>query len=253
MVRTLIAILSLSLAGTPAGGDPPANGTEVLQRMHDAYAGKWYKTLSFVQKTTYPDARVETWYEAAAIPGKLRIDVAPIDSMKTILFRSDSIYQYDQGKIRLARPMIHPLMVLGFDVYAQPVAESVAKLSSLGFDLSRVREDTWKGRKNWVVGTVSPDSLTREFWVDQERLVFTRMVQSAPRKSAPGKNDIAEIQFNEYEKLGGGWIAVQVAFYNNGERVQTEQYADVKADPVLEAGLFEPGEWTRPGWVGNQR
>ena len=55
--------------------------------MHDAYAGKWYKTLSFVQKTSYPDARVETWYEAAEIPGKLRIDVAPIDSMKTILFR----------------------------------------------------------------------------------------------------------------------------------------------------------------------
>ncbi len=243
MVLSLIALLSLT-----AGG-PPANGTEVLQRMHDAYAGKWYKTLSFVQKTTYPDARVETWYEAAEIPGKLRIDVAPIDSMKTILFRADSIYQYDLGTIKLARPMIHPLMVLGFDVYAQPVDVSATKLAALGFDLSKVREDTWKGRKNWVVGTVSPDSLTREFWVDQERLVFTRMVQSAPRKSAPGKNDIAEIQFNEYEKLGGGWIAVQVAFYNNGERVQTEQYADVKADPVLEPGLFEPGKWMKPGWV----
>jgi len=243
VVLSLIAFMSL------AAGGPPANGTEVLQRMHDAYAGKWYKTLSFVQKTTYPDARIETWYEAAEIPGKLRIDVAPIDSMKTILFRSDSIYQYDVGKIKLARPMIHPLMVLGFDVYAQPVDVSASKLASLGFDLSKVREDTWKGRKNWVVGTVSPDSLTREFWVDQERLVFTRMVQSAPRKASPGKNDIAEIQFNEYEKLGGGWIAIQVAFYNNGERVQTEQYADVKADPVLEAGLFEPGAWTKPGWV----
>ena len=99
VVRSLIALLSLSLAGAPVAGGPPANGTEVLQRMYDAYAGKWYKTLTFVQKTSYPDARVETWYEAAEIPGKLRIDVAPLDSMKTILFRSDSIYQYDQGKI----------------------------------------------------------------------------------------------------------------------------------------------------------
>ena len=249
MVRSLIALLSLSLAGAPATGGPPSDGTEVLQQMYNAYAGKWYKTLTFVQKTSYPDARVETWYEAAAIPGKLRIDVAPLDSMKTILFRADSIYQYDQGAIKIARPMIHPLMVLGFDVYAQPVAETAAKLTALGFDLTGVREETWQGRKNWVVGTIKADSLSREFWVDQERLVFVRMIQSAPRKGAPGKQDIGEIQFNRYEKLGGGWIALEVAFYNNGERVQMEEYADVKVDPLLEPGLFEPGEWKRPGWV----
>ncbi len=249
MVRSLIAIMSLGFATVSVPAGPPANGTEVLQRMYDAYAGKWYKTLTFVQKTSYPDARVETWYEAAAIPGKLRIDVAPLDSMKTILFRSDSIYQYDQGKIKLSREMIHPLMVLGFDVYAQPVSESAAKLKTLGFDLNGVREDTWQGRKCWVVGTIKPDSLSREFWVDQERLVFVRMIQSGPRKDNPGKQDIGEIQFNKYERLGGGWIAIEVAFYHNGERVQMEEYTDVKADPVLEAGLFEPGPWKAPAWV----
>ena len=44
--------------------------------------------------------------------------------------------------------MIHPLMVLGFDVYAQPVSQSAAKLTSLGFDLGNVRQDTWQGRKD---------------------------------------------------------------------------------------------------------
>lgn len=249
MVWSLVALLSLGVTAAPIPVGPPANGTEVLQRMYDAYAGKWYKTLTFVQKTSYPDARVETWYEAAEIPGKLRIDVAPLDSMKTILFRSDSIYQYDMGKIKTSQAMIHPLMVLGFDVYAQPVSESASKLTSLGFDLSVVREDTWQGRKNWVVGRIKPDSLSREFWIDQERLVFTRMVQGAPRKGAQGKQNIGEIQFNRYEKLAGGWIAIEVAFYNNGERVQMEEYADVKANPVLEAGLFEPGEWKKPGWI----
>lgn len=248
MVAALFASLVLASAPGPQR-TPPENGTAVLQRMYDAYAGKWYKTLTFVQKTSYPDARVETWYEAATVPGKLRIDVAPLDSMKTIIFRSDSIYQYDQGKIKVAQPMVHPLMVLGFDVYAQPVEQTVAKLESLGFDLSRVREDTWQGRKSWVVGTISPDTLSREFWVDQERLVFVRMVQSAPRKNQPGKQTIAEIQFNDYQKLGGGWIAAEVAFYNNGERVQMEQYSNIKADPALEPGLFEPGPWKAPAWV----
>ena len=146
--------------------------------------------------------------------------------------------------------MIHPLMVLGFDVYAQPVRESAAKLTSLGFDLGKRTGGHMAGSEEhgwWAA--IKPDSLSREFWVDQERLVFVRMMQSAPRKDAPGKQNIGEIQFNKYEKLGGGWIAIEVAFYNNGERVQMEEYADVKADPVLEAGLFEPGPWKRPSWV----
>jgi hypothetical protein len=46
----------------------PARGTELLQRMHDAYAGKWPRTITFVQKTTItrPNGVVDTstWYEA---------------------------------------------------------------------------------------------------------------------------------------------------------------------------------------------
>jgi hypothetical protein len=47
--------------------------------MHDRYNSIWYDTLTFVQKcTTYNTdgtTRVETWYEAALLPGKLRIDI----------------------------------------------------------------------------------------------------------------------------------------------------------------------------------
>jgi hypothetical protein len=241
-------MLLLGLTAAPPSG-PPANGTELLQRMHDAYAGKWYKTLTFVQKTSFPDGRTETWYEAAAIPGRLRIDVAPLDSQKTILFRADSIYQYENGEIKQSQAMIHPLMVLGFDVYAEPVSETAAKLTALGFDLGPVREDTWQGRKVWVVGMIKPDSLSREFWVDQERLLFVRMMQSAPRPNVPGKQNSGEIQFNQYQKAGDGWVAAEVAFFHNGERVQMEEYHDIKADPPLEPGLFDPGPWKRPAWV----
>jgi len=49
--------------------------------MHDRYAKTWYDTLTFTQKsTTYnPDGttKIETWYEAALLPGKLRIDIGP--------------------------------------------------------------------------------------------------------------------------------------------------------------------------------
>jgi hypothetical protein len=146
--------------------------------------------------------------------------------------------------------MVHPLLVLGFDVYAQAPEVTVGKLRDLGFDLSKLRADTWQGRKAWIVGSVAGDTLAREFWVDQEHLLFVRMVQLAPRGAqAPGKRTVGEIHFNRYERLGGGWIAAEVAFFNNGEKVQMEEYRDIVADPPLPAGLFEPGTWSRPGWV----
>jgi hypothetical protein len=234
--------------------DPPADGAEVIRRMHARYDGAWYRTVTFVQKTSYPDGRSETWYEAAEVPGKLRIDVAPLDSMNTILFRGDSVYQYQRGRLLPGQPMTHPLMVLGFDVYAQPPAVTIGELRELGFDLSRVREDQWQGRKHWVIGAVDADSLTREFWVEQERLLFTRLVQMAPRGAGqPGKRTVAEIHFNRWQPLGRGWIAPEVVFLNNGEKVQMEEYRDIVADPALPAGLFEPAAWQRPAWVTGAR
>src|SRR2546429_230918 len=41
----------------------------------------WYKTATFVQKTTNIDKdgnkKIETWYEAMSLPGSLRIDFTP--------------------------------------------------------------------------------------------------------------------------------------------------------------------------------
>ena len=83
---------------TPPG--PPKNGEELIREMHQRYAGKWYSTLTFIQKTTQASGTVETWYEALHLPGFLRIDIAPLDSGKAIIFRNDSIYQLNQGKIQ---------------------------------------------------------------------------------------------------------------------------------------------------------
>ncbi len=76
---------------------PPKDGVELIGQMRERYLGKWYRTLTFVQKTTLPDGKVETWYEAAELPGKLRIDIAPLEGKNTLLFRNDSIYEFKAG------------------------------------------------------------------------------------------------------------------------------------------------------------
>ncbi len=246
MLVSLFCLAALAAASSPAGpAEPPKDGEEVLALMRERYLGKWYRTLTFVQKTTLADGKVETWYEAAELPGKLRIDIAPLEGKNTLLFRNDSLYEFKGGKLTESHPMIHPLMVLGFDVYAQTVETTVRQLRSLGFDLAKLHEATWQGRPAYVVGAAAGDSVTRQFWIDKERLYFVRMVE-------PGKQDPSarvETLFNKYIPMGQGWLETEVRFMVNGETKMLEEYSEPKAGVTLDPAIFEPSRWVPPGWV----
>jgi hypothetical protein len=217
--------------------------------MRDRYVGKWYKTLTFVQKTTLPDGKIETWYEALELPGKLRIDIAPLDSGKTLLFRNDSLYVFEQKKLKASQTLVHPLMVLGFDVYQAPVAETVRKLQGLKFDLSKVHQTTWRGRPTYVVGAAPGDTTSPQFWVDAERLYFVRSLEPSKKDSSV----INETIFDKYIPLGGGWLEMEVLFLANGKQRIKEEYTDPKANVKLDPTIFDPSVWKAPGWVGPGR
>jgi hypothetical protein len=241
----VVAAISSVPAVDAASVYPPKNGEELIALMRNKYAGKWYRTLTFVQKTTLPDGRIETWYEALELPGKLRIDVAPLDSMKTLLFRNDSLYIFEQGKLKASQAFVHPLMVLGFDVYQEPVTKTVAKLRGLKFDLSKLRETTWQGRPTYIVGAEPGDTSSPQFWIDKERLYFVRSFE--PSKKTPSV--INETRFDKYIPLGGGWLEMEVLFLTNGKQQVREEYSDPKANVKLDPAIFDPSSWKAPGWV----
>jgi hypothetical protein len=218
------------------GAASPATGREVLKAMHDRYAGKWYRTLAFVQYNTQtgPDGGTthSVWREYLALPGRLRIEP---DSGPGRLFAHDSQFVVASDGAPQATPFIHPLMVLGFDVYFDSVARTVARLERLGFDLATVHDDTWDGRPVYVVGAKPGDGHTRQFWVDQQRLVCVRMLE-------PGRRDTAstsDIRFNKYRPLARGWIAVEMAFLVDGRPRWLEEYRAIEGDLPLGDTLFD--------------
>jgi hypothetical protein len=213
--------------------------------MRDRYSGKWYRTLTFTQKTTLPDGKVETWYEALDLPGKLRIDIAPLASRRTILFRNDSVYEFDAGKLKDSKPLVHPLMVLGFDVYGAPVAETIKKLKGLNYDLSKLHQTTWKGRPTYVVGAETGDTVSPQFWIDVERLYFVRSLEPS-KKNPQVMNDI---RFEKYVPLASGWLETEVLFLSNGKQQVKEEYSNPKANVQLDPAIFEPSAWKAPGWI----
>src|ERR1043166_2071662 len=150
-MRYFISLVCLILVIAPAAFGAKITTTEQLvQAMQKKYARSWYKTATFVQKTTNYDkngtSKVETWYEALSVPGSLRIDFTPTKEGNGILFTNSQVYSFKNGKVDNNRPFVHPLMILGFDIYRRPPAEVLETLKNLRFDLSVLREDTWQDR-----------------------------------------------------------------------------------------------------------
>ncbi|HMH44977.1 MAG TPA: hypothetical protein VK557_15925 [Pyrinomonadaceae bacterium] len=221
---------------------------QLVQAMQQKYAKSWYKTATFVQKTTNIDKdgnkKVETWYEAMSLPGSLRIDFTPTKDGNGILLTNSQIYVFKSGKVDANRPYVHPLMVLGFDIYRSPQTDVIEKLKGLKFDLSIFREDTWQGRPVYVVGAKAGDLHSQQFWIDQKNLYFVRMIR-------PGGEDGAqtqETQFNKYQKLGGGWMSPEVIFSVDGKVVTTEEYSELRADVPLDPKLFDPQYFAIVHW-----
>lgn len=238
-VLAIIAAFCVSaIAATP--------GENVLRKMHDKYAGKWYKTLTFVQKTIYhkPDGstdRIETWYEAMSVPGRLRIDVAGTPNNDGQIFADGKIYSFRDGKAMPGRPLVHPLLVLGFDIYQQPIEKSIEQVKSVGIDLTQVHETKWQGRDVYVVGTAAKDDMTKtQVWIDKQNLYFVRLIQLV----GPERKIVRETQFNKYYKSGGGWVAPEVLFFTDGKLTLTEEYSEVRTNVALNDDLWNPEKWT---------
>ncbi len=247
LVPALLLLAVATPLPRPAAEPKPATGADVIRFMHDKYDGKWYRTATFTQRTIRPDAPAETWYEALSVPGSLRIDISPLTGRNVLLFRSDSIYRYAEGELKLSRAFVHPLLLLGFDVYAQPAEKTIASLAALGYDLSKLHAGTWQGQKVWIVGAAQGDTTSKQFWIDQQRLLFVRSLGPHPQKQGV----LTEVQFNKYVRLGQGWIETEVLFFEGGKIVTTEEYHDPVADPVppLDPAIFLPGPYVQPGWV----
>src|SRR6478672_11866746 len=128
---------------------PPSNGVELLTRMHDAYAGKWPSTITFVQRTIVarPNGVVDTttWYEAPKSPDRLRIDFGDPSKGNGALYTTDSLYVVRGGKITRSLASGNPFLPFVAGVYDQPLETTLRQLAPYKFDLSRIRADTWQG------------------------------------------------------------------------------------------------------------
>lgn len=240
----ILALLALPLADA----QEIRTGEALLQAMHDRYKSSWYETLTFTQKsTTYKadgTSTAETWYEAALLPGKLRIDRgAPADGNGVLLVNGTATSFHD-GKITGTRRYVNMLLVLGFDVYRQDPETTVKVVKGEGYDLSKLHEDMWEGHTAYVVGADKGDLKSKQFWVAKDTLLFVRVIE--PARDDPTKLD--DIRFVDYRPLAGAWVAARVEVYSEGRLVFSEEYTDITGNVKLDPAIFDPQQYSTSHW-----
>jgi hypothetical protein len=250
------AFLTFLLALAPADSRAqaaPRTGTEVFERMRAAYAGKWYHTLTFVQKTTMHDkdgtTKHETWRESlrhSADGGtRLRIDFGDLAAGNGVIYTPDSMYAVRGGKVVAQRDHGNEFLPLIEGVYVQPAERTARELAGMKVDLGKVTSGTWQGRPAWIIGAAPGDITVPQIWIDRDRLVLVRMLL----RFAPAE-PLMDVDLGSYVKAGGGWLATKVDMTVGGKPVQTEEYSDWKVGPDLPAALFEASQWsTAPHWA----
>jgi hypothetical protein len=223
-------------------------GEALLRAMHERYQASWYQTVTFVQKsTTYkPDGTntAETWYEAALLPGRLRIDIGPASDGKGYILVDGVVTIIKDNKVAATRNSVNMLLVLGFDVYRQAPEATIKVVKGEGYDLTKLHEDTWEGKPVYVAGADKGDLKSKQFWVAKDSLLFVRVIEPSPGDATK----LDDIRFIHYQPLAGAWIAAGVEVYSEGQKVFSEDYSDIQANVKLDPGTFDPEKFSTTHW-----
>ena len=215
---------------------------EILKKMHDRYAGKWYKTFSFNQTTEmYRNdslKRSETWYENIKFPNDFRIDFGNPDSGNAVIFKNDSSYSFVKSQKAGVRPNDDDLLFLLGGMYFYHFEEIPVKMKSFGYDLDKFHEDIWKGMPVYVIGAAKNQDSVNQLWIEKENFSPVRLLKYE-------KNTKEEALFENHVKLDGGFTETLVYFYINNKLIQVEKYHDLKANVEIDPAIFDPENFVK--------
>ncbi len=228
----------------PGAGITVANSSGLVKAMHDRYAGKYLKTMSFLQNntayTTTGQEQKSQWYEHIEIPGKLRIAFLPAAQKSGLVQVDDRVASFDNGIRVDFRPSVNPLLLLTADVYVSPVAAIMRGLDSLNVDQEIIRSDEWEGQPVYVVGAKLGDSTSNQMWVDRNQLRLVRFIQ---RNKSGERTIVSDIRVRNYKDIQGFEVPTEFLVLRNGRPVWREQYADVRVNEEFLPGTFDQAKW----------
>src|SRR5687767_8554401 len=253
-LQRLAAAASLVAAAACASVLPPAeeiipeeapkstssikSSRELVREMHDKYAQNWYRTLRFEQSNTFytSSGREEKsrWVEHLSVPGRLRIDFEPLESKSGLLILNNRVTTFDNGRRVDTRRAIQPILTLTADVYAIPAEVTLRRLDSLRIDLDKFRTDRLDRERVYVIGADEGDLQSNQVWIDADKLVLVRLIQSEKRGE---RTVVTDTRVRDYKEIEGFPVAHEFMSLRDGKPYFKEEYENVKVNEPIPPGI----------------
>jgi hypothetical protein len=158
-----------------------------------------------------------------------------------LLILNNRVTTFDNGKRVDSRRSIQAILTMTADVYAIPVETTLRRLDSLKIDLEKFRTDKLDKKKVYVIGANEGDLESNQVWIDAERMLLVRLIQQEKRGE---RTLVTDTRIGGYKNIDGYPVAHELVSTRVGKPYFREVYEDVRVNPELPAGIFDPARWS---------
>ncbi len=231
-------------APTPAAAVEPRTAREVIEEMRLRWAESWPRAVEARVETTIYGVGAEqrqSWTQYYRVPGALRVEHGPRSARNGLLYLNGQVHAYQDGRRTASAAQQDPLLVAGFDVHVQSVDSSLASLSALGIDTTRMHRTAVDGTLTFVVGTATRgDTLSPQLWVEADRWLARRVLEA---RTVGTRRILTETRIVERRPVNGVPFPAEVLRLRDGRPTLREEWTSARVLPTISNSLFDPETW----------
>lgn len=240
----LILIIGSCKDRTIDSEDSITSTKDLINEIYTRYHNTWYPSVTFEQVSTlYKQDTIRKqniWYEAYLFPKKLIIKYDSMTSGNGVLFRNDSMYVFRHSSLVSSERLSPDLITLSLDIYLMNPDSSLKTIEESGYDITKFSEGEFNGKEVYIIGAHKGDTISNQFWVEKERLLFVRMLKKT-------EHSFQDARFSKYKEVKGGWIEQEVDFVIDHKLLLNEKYRNIKIQDVSKE-VFNPNRFQQSSW-----
>lgn len=214
-----------------------ASASDILSRVAAAHA-EAPATAAFTQVNiiTLPSGNITQRQRVLVdAPDRMRVDNLPVSSRTGAIYAGSRAISFSAGRRVAATDDRNALLLLGFGVFRQPAAASVAALAGLGVRTSVIREATFQGAPVWIVGAAPGDTTANQVWFDSQRWLPVRFIQS---QRIGSRTLLSDTRYSGHA-APATTVPRAIEVYRDGRRALSGTVEDLRVGLALAPATFD--------------
>ena len=104
-----------------------------------------------------------------------------------------------------------------------------------------------------MVGAERGDTASSQFWIEQDRLLFVRLIEARKNPKQPeAPANLLDVTFEKYQRLGQGWVAPRSGDQGERQGGPAREVSRHPADVPLQPDLYDTETYHKAEWIGTR-